>query len=680
MPFGGNVDTLVQDFRELAAIGHQFKVLEYDYDLISGNVHYLYYQRGRSDQFTYHYNYDKLNRLIEVFSSEIETDHSRSNLWRHDAAYTYYDHGPLRRTLLGQDELQGLDYAYTLQGWIKGVNGSLEDNYAELTRPDMNLDGFRNARYSLGWINRRDLYRYANQYFDGDYKPIGGGAITPMEIALPAAYELFNGNIVRHFKSSIVDNYHTSALVGEYDQLNRVRYGNQELYGDRPAQNGGEANGTAAATPSYLTKAVEAPSYDGNGNILHLDRWFRAEQPEATQTGANNSLSYDYTPGTNLLGRVTGRVASDRSLTDNWQPFTFLTGDHRYTYDKSGNLIREENSEQPQRDVVIEWNPYGKVSTVQTADKNISIDRQYRTTFGYGPDQNRWAKRRLTAAPGVRSDAVASTYYVRDAQGSTLAVYGREQDYDQASGTTLDVQPFTLRQQYLFGSSRLGEVSFDRPVDAQAGPPVAYGTRQYELTNHLGNVTTVFSEHLREYTDYRGISFLSPEVVGHQDYLAFGLNLERSSASGGLDYRYGFNGKEIDDDGEWGEGTTAYDYGFRIYNPGIARFLRVDPLAEAMPSSSPDSYSFNNPVTVTDPDGRMPSDCCGGDPPFSVAGILYEGYQNARASIFNMEMREVEPVHRYGEWCYSNGELTTMMMVPYPPVIRLQLVRRFLRV
>ncbi len=256
--------------------------------------------------------------------------------------------------------------------------------------------------------------------------------------------------------------------------------------------------------------------------------------------------------------------------------------------------------------MVIEWNPYGKVSSVQTADKNISIDRQYRTTFGYGPDQNRWAKHRLTAAPGVRSDAVASTYYVRDAQGSTLAVYGREQDYDQASGTTLDVQPFTLRQQYLFGSSRLGEVSFDRPVDAQAGPPVAYGTRQYELTNHLGNVTTVFSEHLREYTDYRGISFLSPEVVGHQDYLAFGLNLERSSASGGLDYRYAFNGKELDNEGEWGQGTTTYDYGFRIYNPGLARFLSVDPLTRSYPMLTPYQFAGNTPIQAIDVDGLEP--------------------------------------------------------------------------
>ena len=85
------------------------KTLAYTYDLISGNVHYLHYQRGAPDQFTYHYTYDKLNRLNQVFTSEIETAHSRSNLWKREAAYTYYDHGPLKRTVIGQESLQGLD-------------------------------------------------------------------------------------------------------------------------------------------------------------------------------------------------------------------------------------------------------------------------------------------------------------------------------------------------------------------------------------------------------------------------------------------------------------------------------------------------------------------------------------------------------------------------------------------
>jgi hypothetical protein len=38
--------------------------------------------------------------------------------------YSYYRHGPLARTIVGQQQVQGIDYAYTLQGWLKGVNST----------------------------------------------------------------------------------------------------------------------------------------------------------------------------------------------------------------------------------------------------------------------------------------------------------------------------------------------------------------------------------------------------------------------------------------------------------------------------------------------------------------------------------------------------------------------------
>lgn len=42
-----------------------------------------------------------------------------------EAHYSYYKHGPLMRTVLGQLQVQGLDYAYTLQGWLKGINSAM---------------------------------------------------------------------------------------------------------------------------------------------------------------------------------------------------------------------------------------------------------------------------------------------------------------------------------------------------------------------------------------------------------------------------------------------------------------------------------------------------------------------------------------------------------------------------
>jgi RHS repeat-associated protein len=68
-------------------------------------------------------------------------------------------------------------------------------------------------------------------------------------------------------------------------------------------------------------------------------------------------------------------------------------------------------------------------------------------------------------------------------------------------------------------------------------------------------------------------------------------------------YCFAFNGKEIDNDGEWGQSTTAYDYGFRIYNPALARFLSVDPLTRSYPMLTPYQFASNSPVENIDLDG-----------------------------------------------------------------------------
>ncbi|MEZ4827676.1 MAG: hypothetical protein R3C61_15550 [Bacteroidia bacterium] len=40
-------------------------------------------------------------------------------IWDQDAKYKYYLHGPLARVELEEDLIQGLDYVYTLQGWMQ---------------------------------------------------------------------------------------------------------------------------------------------------------------------------------------------------------------------------------------------------------------------------------------------------------------------------------------------------------------------------------------------------------------------------------------------------------------------------------------------------------------------------------------------------------------------------------
>jgi len=76
----------------------------------------------------------------------------------------------------------------------------------------------------------------------------------------------------------------------------------------------------------------------------------------------------------------------------------------------------------------------------------------------------------------------------------------------------------------------------------------------------------------------------------------------RSYSSGA--YSYGFNGKELDKDEEgMGGGGSTYDYGFRIYNPSLCRFLSIDPLSASYPWYTPYQFAGNKPIIAIDIDG-----------------------------------------------------------------------------
>jgi RHS repeat-associated protein len=68
-------------------------------------------------------------------------------------------------------------------------------------------------------------------------------------------------------------------------------------------------------------------------------------------------------------------------------------------------------------------------------------------------------------------------------------------------------------------------------------------------------------------------------------------------------YRYGYNGKEMDNDVK-GTGNS-YDFGARIYDPRLGRWWSMDMYADITPAWTPYRFGYDNPIYWIDKDGNI---------------------------------------------------------------------------
>ncbi|WP_340067364.1 RHS repeat-associated core domain-containing protein, partial [Ascidiimonas aurantiaca] len=118
----------------------------------------------------------------------------------------------------------------------------------------------------------------------------------------------------------------------------------------------------------------------------------------------------------------------------------------------------------------------------------------------------------------------------------------------------------------------------------------------YQYRDHLGNVRLSYQD-----SNNDGTIDPSTEILSEKNYYPFGLKHQgyNSNISGGENNYMTFQGKEHQRE----LGLETYDFGFRAFDPAIARWTVVDPLAERRYELTPYNFVQNSPMFRIDPDG-----------------------------------------------------------------------------
>lgn len=285
-----------------------------------------------------------------------------------------------------------------------------------------------------------------------------------------------------------------------------------------------------------VTKAYdENLTYDKNGNIISLNRFGLQDQ----QLGKMqiDELTYEYKADSpNQLLKVTDGPAGNNAK-------GFIDGNKTgddYEYDANGNM---------------------------TSDKNKNI-----TEIRYN---------HLNLPTKITFGTNNTIEYIYNATGQKLEKIITE-------------NAVVTNMVYLGGFQYKNNVLLYFPTaEGYVNNTVTNGTNSYDYvfnyTDHLGNIRVSYKKNAQNVL----------EILEETNYYPFGLKHEGYNSSLSTDYKYKYNGKELQDE----LGLNFYDYGARNYDSAIGRWMNVDPLAEKYYNISSYAYVANNPLRYIDPNG-----------------------------------------------------------------------------
>jgi RHS repeat-associated protein len=361
---------------------------------------------------------------------------------------------------------------------------------------------------------------------------------------------LFNGNITETLWRTSADNIKRKYNYS-YDDLNRLL----------------QANYSKPDASTNLNNYKEWLNYDANGNITDIVRTGFMDPVAGTVENVIDNLKFVYdTASQNRLLKVNDLSNSPQGFKDN-----YASAANDFSYDNNGNMTADNNK---------------GIGSIIYNHLNLPI----KINFG--------AKGEIT--------------YLYNATGQKLQKFVK--DMVSNTNTTTD---YLSGFQYLnttlqFFPHAEGYMHYTRPLNNGQLGSFNY---VFNYTDHLGNVRVSFAKDPQQGNVLKILeeNHYYPFGMKHENYNVTRVDFKRYPDTGvelvpmpavaNASYNVKYNGKELQEE----IGLNMYDYGARNYDPALARWMNVDPLAEKFPSWSPYCMSFNNPIHFVDLDGREPT-------------------------------------------------------------------------
>jgi RHS repeat-associated protein len=390
------------------------------------------------------------------------------------------------------------------------------------------------------------------------------------------------------------------AFTFAYDDLNRM-VSQTWSFGGRTYTTSYDYNSAGCLTSlGYPTRATLIMTCDSANRVTSIKSGADTIVSSITYhpSGAVKTMTYGNGKGTTIVYDDRGRAEEITSAG---------VVDLRYGYDGTNNVKSFNNLAAPNSARTMTYDKSGQLLTSiapslwgtaaydydDVGNRTLRSVGSMTNSFAYGTD-NRLAS---MSGPTVFHGEMVLTWdaagrLASTSNGETYRYDGRGRRVQKSSAAQTIVYHYdwtgrviaesapdgTALREYIYLGGQLVAVEGCIDDSAVCG-------RQWYHTDVLGSVVAR--------TDATGV------VVSRLDYEPWG---EQWTAIGDVGSRR-FNGQSLDTE------TGFYNFGGRLYWPGIGRFISID---EAAPNpNAPESfnryaYVYNNPHKYTDPDGQVP--------------------------------------------------------------------------